>query len=189
MTQDAAITLTSAAAGNGPLALEAVGLTKDFRLGHGATLHAVRDVNISLYKSAVVALVGESGSGKSTVARMLAGQERPTAGVMRLDGEPVDVRTSRAFRLYKSQVQYVFQDPFGSLNPVHSVGYHLTRPIKLHQGRDVDVKKRVIELLEQVRLTPAAQFEPKYPHELSGGQRQRVSFARALAAEPNVLLA
>ena len=95
----------------------------------------------------------------------------------------------RAFRRYKSEVQYVFQDPFGSLNPVHSVGYHLARPVKLHQGRDVDVKQRVIELLEQVRLTPAAQFEPKYPHELSGGQRQRVSFARALAAEPNVLLA
>ena len=189
MTQDAAITVTSAAAGNGPLALEATGLSKDFKLGHGATLHAVRDVNISLYKSAVVALVGESGSGKSTVARMLAGQERPTAGAISLDGEPVDVRTARAFRHYKSQVQYVFQDPFGSLNPVHSVGYHLARPVKLHQGRDVDVKKRVIELLEQVRLTPAVQFEPKYPHELSGGQRQRVSFARALAAEPNVLLA
>ena len=189
MTQDAAITLTSAAAGNGPLALEAVGLSKDFRLGHGATLHAVRDVNISLYKSAVVALVGESGSGKSTVARMLAGQDTPTAGAIRLDGEPVDVRTSRAFRRYKSQVQYVFQDPFGSLNPVHSVGYHLARPVKLHQGRDVDVKKRVIGLLEQVRLTPAAQFEPKYPHELSGGQRQRVAFARALAAQPTVLLA
>ena len=189
MTQDAASTLTSAAAGNGPLALEATGLSKDFKLGHGAILHAVRDVNISLYKSAVVALVGESGSGKSTVARMLAGQERPTAGAISLDGEPVDVRTARAFRHYKSQVQYVFQDPFGSLNPVHSVGYHLARPVRLHQGRDVDVKKRVIELLEQVRLTPAAQFEPKYPHELSGGQRQRVSFARALAAEPHELLA
>jgi peptide/nickel transport system ATP-binding protein len=189
MTQDAAITLTSAAAGNGPLALEAVGLSKDFRLGPGTILHAVRDVRISLYKSAVVALVGESGSGKSTVARMLAGQERPTAGTIRLNGEPIDVRSGKAFRRYKSEVQYVFQDPFGSLNPVHSVGYHLARPVKLHQGRGVDAKKRVIELLEQVRLTPAAQFEPKYPHELSGGQRQRVSFARALAAQPNVLLA
>src|SRR5579872_5237751 len=181
--------VTSAAAARGPLAMEAVSISKDFRLGHGQVLHAVRDVSFALYKGAVVALVGESGSGKSTAARMLAGQERLTAGTIRLNGEPVDVRTGRAFRHYKSQVQYVFQDPFGSLNPVHSVGYHLARPVKLHQGRDVDVKKRVIELLEQVRLTPAAQFEPKYPHELSGGQRQRVSFARALAAEPNVLLA
>jgi peptide/nickel transport system ATP-binding protein len=189
MSQDAASTLTSAAAGKGPLVLDATGLCKDFRLGPGRILHAVRDVNISLYKGAVVALVGESGSGKSTVARMLAGQERVTAGTIRLNGQPVDVRSGGAFRRYKSEVQYVFQDPFGSLNPVHSVGYHLSRPVKLHQGRGVDTKKRVMELLEQVRLTPAVQFEPKYPHELSGGQRQRVSFARALAAQPNVLLA
>jgi peptide/nickel transport system ATP-binding protein len=182
-------TVMSAAAGNGPLTLEAVGLSKDFRLGPGKILHAVRDVDISLYKGAVVALVGESGSGKSTVARMLAGQERPTAGTVRLNGQPIDVRSGRAFRRYKSDVQYVFQDPFSSLNPVHSVGYHLARPVRLHQGRGIDTKKRVNELLEQVRLTPAAQFEPKYPHELSGGQRQRVSFARALAAQPNVLLA
>jgi peptide/nickel transport system ATP-binding protein len=183
------LAITSAAAGKGPLTLEAVGLSKDFRLGRGKTLHAVRDVNISLYKGAVVALVGESGSGKSTVARMLAGQERPTAGTIELNGERVDVRHGRAFRRYKTEVQYVFQDPFGSLNPVHDVGYHLARPVKLHQGREVDVKKAVMALLEQVRLTPAAQFEPKFPHELSGGQRQRVSFARALAARPNVLLA
>jgi peptide/nickel transport system ATP-binding protein len=189
MTQAAATALTSAAASKGPLVLEAVGLSKDFRLGRGKIVHAVRDVDVSLFKSAIVALVGESGSGKSTVARMLAGQERPTAGTIMLNDQPVDVRGPRAFRRYKSEVQYVFQDPFGSLNPVHNVGYHLARPIKLHQSREVDAKKRVIELLEQVRLVPAAQFEPKYPHELSGGQRQRVNFARALAAEPNVLLA
>ena len=105
---------------------------------------------------------------------MLAGQERPTAGTIELNGERVDVRHGRAFRRYKTEVQYVFQDPFGSLNPVHDVGYHLARPVRLHQGREVDVKKAVMALLEQVRLTPAAQFEPKFPHELSGGQRQRV---------------
>ncbi|HEX4831422.1 MAG TPA: ABC transporter ATP-binding protein [Trebonia sp.] len=192
MTQDPT-TITavrSAAAGSGrALAMQGIGLSRDFRLAGGRTLHAVRDVSFDLYKGAVVALVGESGSGKSTVARMLAGQESLTAGSITLDGEPVSLRGGTAFRRYKSEVQYVFQDPFSSLNPVHSVGYHLSRPVRLHQGRGVNVDERVMALLEQVRLTPAAQFVTKYPHELSGGQRQRVSFARALAAQPKVLLA
>src|SRR5579859_1951233 len=169
-------------------AMEAVALSKDFRLGRGQVVHAVRDVSLSLRQGTVVALVGESGSGKSTVARMLAGQERPTSGSVTLDGTPVAVRSHRAFRRYKNQVQYVFQDPFGSLNPVHTVRYILSRPVRLHQpGADLDAALNA--LMEQVRLTPAAQFLAKYPHELSGGQRQRVSFARALAAKPTVLLA
>jgi len=179
----------SVAAARGPLALEAVGLDKVFKLGRGKTLQAVRNVSFGLYKGAVVALVGESGSGKSTVAKLLAGQERPSGGAIKLDGQPIDIHGSRAFRRYKSQVQYVFQDPFGSLNPVHDVGYILTRPVRLHQPGNKDVRGTVTALLEQVRLTPAAQFVVKYPHELSGGQRQRVSFARALAAKPTVLLA
>jgi len=179
----------SVAAARGPLALEAVGLDKVFKLGGGQVLHAVRNVSLGLYKGAVVALVGESGSGKSTVAKLLAGQERPSGGKIMLDGKPIDVHGSHAFRRYKSQVQYVFQDPFGSLNPVHTAGYHLTRPVKLHQQGNKDVSGTVTALLEQVRLTPPDQFVGKYPHELSGGQRQRVSFARALAAQPSVLLA
>lgn len=179
----------SAAAGRGPLAMEAIGLGKDYKLGRGATLHAVRDVSFSLYRGAVVALVGESGSGKSTVAKMLAGQERLTRGAITLDGHRVNARGAGAFRRYKSQVQYVFQDPFASLNPIHTVQYHLARPVRLHQGRDVNVDEAVRKLAETVRLTPPEQFLPKYPHELSGGQRQRVSFARALAAQPTVLLA
>jgi peptide/nickel transport system ATP-binding protein len=179
----------SVAAARGPLTLEAVGLNKVFKLGRGKSLQAVRNVSFGLYSGAVVALVGESGSGKSTVAKLLAGQERPSGGQIKLDGELIDIRGSRAFRRYKRQVQYVFQDPFGSLNPVHTVGYHLTRPVRLHQPGNKDVPGTVTALLEQVRLTPAKQFVVKYPHELSGGQRQRVSFARALAAKPTVLLA
>jgi peptide/nickel transport system ATP-binding protein len=181
----------SVAAERGPLAMEAVSLNKDFRLGRGEVLHAVRGVSFGLYRGAVVALVGESGSGKSTVARLLAGQEHPTGGSIRLDGEPVEMSSRRAFRQHKSKVQLVFQDPFSSLNPVHTVQYHLERPVKLHRGtRSSDETAReVTALLEQVRLTPAGKFLPKFPHELSGGQRQRVSFARALAARPSVLLA
>jgi peptide/nickel transport system ATP-binding protein len=186
-----AIEIESAAAARGSLAMEAAGLSKDFSLGRGNILHAVRDVSFGLYSGAVVALVGESGSGKSTVARMLAGQERPTAGAIRLTGEQVDPWTRRAFRRYKSRVQMVFQDPFASLNPVHTVRYHLERPVRLHQGRKSrdEVLAEIGALLTQVRLTPPDKFLGKYPHELSGGQRQRVAFARALAARPDVLLA
>jgi peptide/nickel transport system ATP-binding protein len=185
------VDVASAAADRGPLAMEAVSLGKDFRIGRHHILRAVRDVSFNLYRGAVVALVGESGSGKTTVARLLAGQERPTAGTIRLDGKLVDVASRGAFRRYKSEVQLVFQDPFASLNPVHTVSHHLERPVRLHQGRASreQVRGEVIALLEQVRLTPAQQFVGKYPHELSGGQRQRVSFARALAARPSVLLA
>jgi peptide/nickel transport system ATP-binding protein len=183
--------LVSAAAARGALTLAADGLGKDFRLGHGQVLHAVRDVSLSLYRSAVVALVGESGSGKSTVARMLAGQEQSTTGTIWLDGQPVEVRGRRAFRSYKSEVQYVFQDPFASLNPAHTVRYHIERPLRLHHSRlsRQQVSQQATALMEQVRLSPADKYLSKYPHELSGGQRQRVSFARALAAEPSVLLA
>jgi peptide/nickel transport system ATP-binding protein len=175
--------------GQGRLAMEAVGLCKDFRLGRGVTLHAVKDVSLKLRQGAVVALVGESGSGKSTVARLLAGQERPSAGTITLNGQQVNISSGREFRRFKSSVQLVFQDPFASLNPVHTVRHHLQRPVRLHQGPGVDVSHQVAALMEQVRLTPAAHFLAKYPHELSGGQRQRVSFARALAAQPEVLLA
>jgi peptide/nickel transport system ATP-binding protein len=184
-------TLESAAAVRGPLALSADGLGKDFRLGQGQVLHAARDVSISLYRGAVVALVGESGSGKSTVARLLAGQERPTAGTIRLDDKVVHLSGRRAFRRYKSEVQLVFQDPFASLNPAHTVRYHIERPLHLHRSSlsGEQVHQEAAALMEQVRLSPADTYLAKYPHELSGGQRQRVSFARALAADPSVLLA
>ena len=189
--QPAAGDLVPAAAARGSLVLEVVGLSKDFKLGRGEVLHAVRDASLGLYRGAVVALVGESGSGKSTVARMLAGQERPTAGTISLNGKPVHLANRQAFRRYKSEVQMVFQDPFASLNPAHTVRYHIERPLHLHRSSlsKEQVHKEAVSLMEQVRLTPAETFLAKYPHELSGGQRQRVSFARGLAAEPSVLLA
>jgi peptide/nickel transport system ATP-binding protein len=190
-TGSAGTGVESAAASRGPLVLEAVSLSKDFRAGRGQRLHAVRQVSFGLYRGGVVALVGESGSGKSTVARLLAGQERLTSGSIRLNGEPAELSSRRAFRRYKRSVQLVFQDPFSSLNPVHTVRHHLERPVRLHQGKasSGEVRDEISGLMRQVRLTPAEHFLGKYPHELSGGQRQRVSFARALAARPEVLLA
>ena len=187
----------AAAAGNGgrgELVLEAVNLSKEYRLSRGrraSVISAVQEVSFGLRRGRVVALVGESGSGKSTIAKLLAGQERRTGGEIRLDGQELDPSARSRFRAYKSEVQMVFQDPFASLNPLHTVRYHLERALRVHTartGRAASVAE-VDRLLEQVSLTPAAKFRDAYPHELSGGQRQRVSIARALAASPRVLLA
>jgi peptide/nickel transport system ATP-binding protein len=195
-----AIATVPAASTNGrhaeprPAALEAVALSKVYRLrrgGKGAVVAAAQDVSFALHQGQVVALVGESGSGKSTIAKLLAGQERRTSGQILLDGTEIDPAARRGFRDYKSEVQLVFQDPFASLNPVHTVHYHLRRALQVHSartGRAATVAE-VDRLLERVRLTPAAKFRDAYPYELSGGQRQRVAIARALAAEPRVLLA
>jgi peptide/nickel transport system ATP-binding protein len=177
-----------------PVVLEAVELDKQFRLGRGrkaTVVSAVDHVSLELRRGRVMALVGESGSGKTTVARLLAGQESRSGGQILLDSRPIEPAARRGFRAYKSEVQMVFQDPFASLNPLHTVSYHLTRALRLHaerSGRNPTTEE-LDKLLEQVRLTPAAKFRDAYPHELSGGQRQRVAIARALATAPRVLLA
>ena len=167
--------------------LEAVGLTKHFPVRRGfrkRLVRAVDDVSLTLRRGRVTAMVGESGSGKSTVARLLAQLYPRTAGTVRLHGKPVSVKGGRRFRAYCARVQLVFQDPFASLNPAHTVRYHLTRALRIH-GRPVDLD----ELLTRVALTPPSSYVDKFPHELSGGQRQRVAIARALAAGPGALLA
>ena len=183
-------------AGDAPAILEAVHLRKDFPVGHHPfgpprAVHAVEDVSLALHPGRVVALVGESGSGKTTVARMLAQLYLPSSGEIRYRGEPVNGTSAAAVKVYRRHVQIVFQDPFSSLNPVHGVRYHLTRPLRIygcaHTEREID--DELVSLLERVSLTPAAHFLDKFPHQLSGGQRQRVAIARALAAKPSVLLA
>jgi peptide/nickel transport system ATP-binding protein len=177
--------------------LEARGLTKHFRVRSRpqrgqrrvrAVVHACEDVNLTLKAGRVTAVVGESGCGKTTAARMLAQLVKPTRGTITLDGKPV---SGRKLRAYRHKVQIVFQDPFASLNPVHSVRYHLSRPLRIHKrtrGKR-GVNTAVEALLSRVKLEPPRQFADKLPHELSGGQRQRVAIARALAAGPTVLLA
>ncbi|WP_024288863.1 ABC transporter ATP-binding protein [Cellulomonas sp. KRMCY2] len=156
-----------------------------------AVVHAVDDVDLELRRGQVVALVGESGSGKSTIARLLAQLMPVTSGQILLHGTDATAHNRRAFRRYVHQVQMIFQDPFGSLNPVHTVRYILTRSLRIHRGRlrGTELEGALVELLERVQLTPAERYVDKFPHELSGGQRQRVAIARALAADPEVLLA
>jgi peptide/nickel transport system ATP-binding protein len=171
--------------------LEARDLTKHFHVRRGrsrSTVHAVENVSLALPRASVTAVVGESGSGKSTLARMLARIITPTSGQLLLDGK--ETPTGQRHRQeYAGRVQLVLQDPFASLNPVHSIRYHLTRPLKIHHLADGDLDGAMESLLRRVALDPPARFIDKYPHELSGGQRQRVAIARALAVRPDVLLA
>ena len=174
--------------------LEVRGLTKHFRTGNAlrvSVVKALEDVSFKLYPGKVVALVGESGSGKSTTARLIAKLYEPTAGEILYEGRDVaKSRSRRAMLAYRSRVQMIFQDPFGSLNPVHRVEYILKRPLQIHKkAKRNDVDEKVQALLKRVSLTPAEEFAGKYPHQLSGGQRQRVAIARALAVEPKVILA
>jgi peptide/nickel transport system ATP-binding protein len=156
-----------------------------------SSLRAVHDVNFTVDRGEIIALVGESGSGKSTIARMICRLEKPTNGKILLDGEDVLTTEPRAAgKAYRKRVQMIFQDPFGSLNSVHTVAYHLARPLQLHQTiRNSELRSRILQLLETVGLKPVEDFIDKFPHSLSGGQRQRVAIARALATEPNLICA
>ncbi len=179
--------------------LEARHLTKHFAVSRTVrsssarrVVHAVDDVDIILRRGRVTALVGESGSGKSTIARLLAQLYPRTSGEILLHGQPIQVRGGRKFRAYARTVQMIFQDPFASLNPTHTVRYHLTRALRIHghAGKGRAAREEALrDLLTRVSLTPPERYIDKFPHELSGGQRQRVAIARALGAHPHVLLA
>lgn len=153
-------------------------------------VRAARSVNFALHSGRALAIVGESGSGKTTCARMTMLEYLPTSGRVLFRGEPTAGRRGRDLAAYRQAVQMIFQDPFASLNPAHTIAYHLKRTLRLHRPdiRSADLDAAVLEQLASVKLDPAI-VAPKYPHELSGGQRQRVNIARALSARPQVLVA
>lgn len=146
--------------------------------------HAVRQVSLALEAGQSFGLVGESGSGKTTVLRALAGlldRVASVSGDMTVDGESLQQQRSKSFR---QRVQMVFQDPYGSLHPRHTVDTILSEPARVH--RLDRIEQRVVAALEEVGLD--ASFRFRYPHQISGGQRQRISVARALITDPRIVL-
>lgn len=148
---------------------------------------AVEGANFTIRRGETLALVGESGSGKSTIAKMVLQLEKPTAGTVKIDG--VDTSTLSAKGLFdlRSQLQPVFQDPYGSLDPLRNIGNTIMEPLNIHKIGDHESRKaRMFELLDQVSLP--RELASRYPNELSGGQRQRVAVARGLALKPEILV-
>ncbi|MFD5224934.1 dipeptide ABC transporter ATP-binding protein [Microbacterium sp. NPDC058342] len=172
-------------------AVEVRNLVKDYRIRRGGfrseDFRAVDDVSFQIPRGKTLALVGESGSGKSTVAKMVLQLEPATSGEILIDGKDVtSMSRGEVFRLRRG-LQPVFQDPYGSLDPLRSIGSLIAEPLEVHRVGDTSSRRaRVRELLEQVALP--RELESRYPNELSGGQRQRVAIARALALKPDIVV-
>ena len=174
--------------------MEVQNLSKTFQ-GSGlfakSEVEVVKNVNFEVFQGEIVALVGESGSGKSTIARLISRLIRPTSGNILLDGRNTRISEARKVPLeYRKAVQMVFQDPFASLNSVHTVYHHLSRPLTRQNLYDKKtISKMINQSLEEVGLSPGKDFAKKFPHEMSGGERQRVAIARALCIEPQIIIA
>ncbi|WBX91621.1 dipeptide ABC transporter ATP-binding protein [Achromobacter mucicolens] len=170
-------------------------LTTRFDVGHNLfgrvthRVHAVEQVSFDVYPGETLALVGESGSGKSTIGKTLQQLVAPTSGAVRYNGQDIFSMDSAGRQRLRQEIQYIFQDPYASLDPRKTVAFSIAEPIRTHgllSGEDA-IARRVGELLEQVGLKP--EHATRYPHEFSGGQRQRVCIARALASNPKLIIA
>ena len=160
--------------------IEIENLSVTFRT-KGREVRAVQDVSLTVEKGESFGLVGESGSGKSTILRAICGMAPVSGGTIRINGQPLPTPRGRDFA---RQVQMVFQDPYASLHPRHTIDRTLSEPLAIHGIPGTD--DRVIRALRDVGLPTAFRF--RYPHQLSGGQRQRVAIARAIALEPEFIL-
>jgi len=172
--------------------LEARGLTRDYAVSRGAfrshaTIKALSDVSFSLAARRTLAVVGESGSGKSTLARLLTLIESPTAGALLIDGEDVAQASAATRKRLRREIQIVFQNPYGSLNPRQTIGKALEEPL-LVNGRlsAPERKSEALSMMAKVGLRP--EYYHRYPHMFSGGQRQRIAIARALMLKPKILV-
>ncbi|WP_349679458.1 dipeptide ABC transporter ATP-binding protein [Achromobacter sp. UBA4530] len=170
-------------------------LTTRFDVGHNLfgrvthRVHAVEQVSFDVYPGETLALVGESGSGKSTIGKTLQQLVAPTSGAVRYNGQDIFSMDTAGRQRLRQEIQYIFQDPYASLDPRKTVAFSIAEPIRTHgllAGEDA-IARRVGELLEQVGLKP--EHATRYPHEFSGGQRQRVCIARALASNPKLIIA
>lgn len=150
-------------------------------------VHAVNGVDLKIFQGQTLGVVGESGCGKSTLAKMMVLLDHPTEGTIRYKGRNLRETRGETRRRLRSQVQFVFQDPLSSLNPRKTIRQILEVPLKkLTRLSVTDRQRRLIELMGFVKLRP--EFLERYPHEFSGGQSQRIGIARALAAEPSLIL-
>ena len=157
-----------------------------FRTPRGL-LRAVDGVSLTVERGESVGLVGESGCGKSTLGKTLLRLVDPTAGTIRFDGDEIGGLPQAALRPYRRRMQMIFQDPFASLNPRHTIGEILATPLLVHDMADrAERRRRVAAIIDRVGL-PAAAID-RYPHEFSGGQRQRIGIARALVLEPELII-
>ncbi|WP_136053531.1 dipeptide ABC transporter ATP-binding protein [Microbacterium sp. K5D] len=174
-----------------PPTVRVAALTKDYRIRQGGfrseMFRAVDDVSFEIPRGKTLALVGESGSGKSTVAKMVLKLEEPTSGTIEIDGMDVSgFSRAQSFGL-RRRMQPVFQDPYGSLDPLRNLENTIAEPLEIHGvGDRTSRRERVRELLDQVSLPQV--LATRYPSELSGGQRQRVAIARALALKPDIVV-
>ena len=154
----------------------------------GRPLHALDGVNLTVHRGETVGLVGESGSGKSTMAKVMMRAIRPTAGHLQFDGTDLAALDPRALKPVRRRLQMVFQDPYASLDPRLRIRESVAEPLLAHRvGSRAEISARVAELLAIVGLPEDA--GARYPHQFSGGQRQRIAIARALALEPDMLIA
>jgi peptide/nickel transport system ATP-binding protein/oligopeptide transport system ATP-binding protein len=168
--------------------LELDNLSKTYPGANGAVVRAVSEVSLTIEAGEVLGVVGESGCGKSTLGRTLLRLIEPSGGSIHFQGRDLTKLSRHDMKAVRRDLQVIFQDPFGSLNPRHTVGYIIAEPLVVHHVGDRQARaKRVAELLNIVGLPEDA--ASRYPHEFSGGQRQRIAIARALALEPKLLVA